>query len=267
VTEPPASWAALLSSIAAILSSIAWPGVVLWFLCTHKARIAFLLKVLGRKLSLAKRVKVGQIELEEFEEEVKEAVIQAGAQISETDSSKSVPKNQIQAAESLDAKVRIAGIPDTNVRDTVRREIYDLAREYEIVRSIVPRGHMRTRKMNEIAAGMRTLAIAGLGLRTELTRSDSVGRRLAAICMFQVEPHPRYFRWLIERVKTESHPFVFYQAAVAILEMVRKKLYVNPEEAQSQIAAALEVITNFQGGQPDQNTVDVLNEAFLLLQQ
>lgn len=266
MAEQPTSWSALLSSIAAILNSVAWPGVALWFLSTHRVRIAFLLKVFGRKLSSAKKVKVGQFELEEFEEEVKEAVIQAGARINDIDSSKSVPKSQVEAAENLDAKVRMAGIPKLEVRNTVRREIYELAREYEIIRSSAPSGHLRTRKMNEIAAGMRTLAIAGLGLRTELIRSDSVGRRLAAICMLQVEPHPRYLRWLIERVKTESHPFVFYQAAVAILELVRVKLYANPDEVRSQITAALNVISSFKAGQPDQNTIDVLNEALLLLQ-
>ncbi len=265
MADQPTSWAALLSSVAAIFNSIAWPGVAVWFLYTNKLRIAFLLKVLGRKLYLAKKVKVGQLELNEFEEEVKEAVIQAGVQISDSDLSKSIPESQLEAAESLEAKVRKAGIPSSKVLDTVRREIYDLALEYESIRASAPSGNVRTRKMNKVAAGMRTLAIAGLGLRTDLTKSASVGRRLAAICMLQVEPRPRFFKWLVERVMTESHPFVFYQAAVAILEMVRKRLYINPDDARAQITEALNVISNFQGGQPDQNTIDVLNESLLLL--
>ena len=266
MTEQPALWAALLSGIAAILNAIAWPGVTLWFLLSHRVTIAFLLKVFGRKLTSARKVKVGQFEIEEFEEDLKEAVNQASAQISDTDLSKSVPRNQVEAAEGLGARVRMAGIPDSKVRDTVRREIYDLARQYESIRATALPGPARTRKMNEIAAGMRTLAIAGLGLRTELTRSNSVGGRLAAICMLQVEPRARYFRWLIERVKTESHPFVFYQAAVAILELVRRRLYLNSEQARADITAALNVISSFQGGQPDQNTIDVLNEALRLLE-
>jgi hypothetical protein len=265
LTEPPASWATLLSGIAAILNSVAWPGVALWFLSTHRVRIAFLLKVFGRKLSQAKKVKVWQLELDELEEEVKEAVVQAGAGVIDDFSSKSVPTSQVEAAEHLEAKVRMAGIPGSKIRETVRREIYELAREYEITRASESSSALRTRKMNEIAAGMRTLAIAGKGLRTELTRSESVGRRLAAICMLQVEPRPRYLSWLIERVKTESQPFVFYQAALAVLETVRKKRYINPDEARSQITAALDVISRFQGGQPDQNTIDALNEALLLL--
>ena len=63
---------------------------------------------------------------------------------------------------------------------------------------------LRTRRMKEIAAGMRTLALVGLPLRTQLTRSESVGRRLAAICIFRLSRVQDYFKWLIERVKTES---------------------------------------------------------------
>lgn len=215
--------------------------------------------------SLAGKVKVWQLELDEFEEEVKDVVIQAGEEVSSDLSSKSIPTGQVEAAKSLEAKVRTAGIPVSRALDTVRREIYELAREYEITRASGPSNASRTRKMNEIAAGMRTLAIAGKALRTELTRSDSVGRRLAAVCMLQVEPRPRYFKWLIERVKTETQPFVFYQAAVAILEMVAKKLYINPDDARSEIKSALNVISGFKGGQPDQNTIDALNEALMLL--
>ena len=101
-------------------------------------------------------------------------------------------------------------------------------------------------------------------LRTELTRSSSVGRRLAAICILQVEPRPRYFRWLIERVKTEKQPFVFYQAAVAVLELVRKKFYVNADDTRKQIHSALDTIRSFEGV-PDQNTIDALEEALKLI--
>lgn len=265
MTEPLTSWAALLSSVAAVITSIAWPGVALWFLATHRAKIAFLLKVVGRKLSLAKKLKVWQFEIDEFEGEVKEAVIQAGAHVNDDSPTKSVPRSQVEAAESLEAKVLAAGIPESRALDAVRRQIYELAREYEVTRATDFSGTQRTRKMNEIAAGMRTLAIAGKRLRTELTKSDSVGRRLAAICMLQVEPRLRYFSWLIERLRTESQPFVLFQAAVAILEIIRKKLYTNPDEARSQITAALKVISSFQGGQPDPNTIDALNEALRLL--
>ena len=129
----------------------------------------------------------------------------------------------------------------------------------------MPGSQLRTRKMNEIAAGMRTLALAGLPLRTELTKSDSVGMRLAAICMLQVEPRPRYFRWLIQRIKTEAHAFVIYQASVAVLELVKKRLFINVDEVRSEIIGAIQVVSSYAGGTPDQNTLDALNEALSLV--
>jgi hypothetical protein len=262
MTEQPTSWAALFSSIAALLGAIAWPGVVAWFLFINRIRIAFLLKVLGRKLSSAKKLKLGQFELEE---ELEEAVIEAGAKVNEADTSKTVPKNQVQAAENLKKKVIDSSIPKSEVLEAVRDRIFDLADQYESVRAHMPSGHPRTRKMNEIAAGMRTLALAGLPLRTKLTQSEVAGQRLAAICMLQVEPRPRYFRWLIDRLRTENQAFVLFQAAIAILELVKKRLYVNVDETRSAINDAIGVISAFQGGPPDQNTLDALNEALELL--
>lgn len=262
MTDQPTSWAALFSSIAAILSAIAWPGVVAWFLFVNRIRIAFLLKVLGRKLSSARKLKVGQFELEE---ELEEAVSEAGANVDEADTSKTVPKDQLQAAVTLKEKVVDFSVPKSEVLEAVRGQVFDLAEQYESVRADMPSGPLRTRRMNEIAAGMRTLALAGLPLRTKLTKSEKPGMRLAAICMLQVEPRPRYFRWLIDRLKTESQAFILFQAALAILELVRKKSYVNADETRSAINDAIRVISAFQGGPPDQNTLDALNEALELI--
>jgi hypothetical protein len=258
MTDQPTSWAALLSSIAAILSAIAWPGVVAWFLFVNRIRIAFLLKVLSRKLSSAKKLKLGQFELEE---ELEEAVSEAGAKANEADIPNTVPINQLRAAQNLKQRVIGSSVPKSEVLEAVRGQIFDLANEYESVRTEMQSGPSRTRKMNEIAAGMRTLALTGLPLRTELTRSQIAGQRLAAICMLQIEPRPRYFRWLIDRLKTESQAFILFQAALAILELVKKRLYVNVDETRSAIKDAIGVISAFKGGPPDQNTLDALNEA------
>lgn len=257
--------AALLSSLAAILNALAWPAVALWFLAIHRKKIALLLEVFGSKLSSAKKLKFGQFELEEIiQTEVEDAAEQVSAQPVDDHLPKSIPGTQVAAAKRLKEKVNETSIPNEVVLESVRQEIYRLANEYETARGTMPSGHLRTRRMNEIAAGMRTLALAGLSLRTELTKSASAGKRLAAICILQVEPRPRYFSWLIQRVKTESQPFIFYQAAVAILEMARKNLFVNSTQARSEIIDAIRVISNFKGGQPDQNTIDALNEALLI---
>ncbi len=265
MTDQPASLASLLSSIAAILNAIAWPGVTAWFLCSHRKQIGFLLRVLGRKLYSAKKVKVGQVEFEAFADELKESVSEASELAGGEEIQKEVPEKQLRAAKSLQEKVRTAHLPESRVREAVKKQIYDLARDYENVRAELPSGSIRTRKMDQIAAGMRTLALAGLPLRTLLTRSESVGRRLAAICMLQIEPRQSYFRWLIERYKVENQPFIFYQSAIAILEYVRKGIYANRDEVRSAILDSIHVISSFRGGNPDQNTLEVLNEALSLL--
>jgi hypothetical protein len=263
MTDQPTSWAALFSSIAAVLSAVAWPAVAAWFLFANRIRIAFLLKVLGRKLSSAKKLKVGQFELEE---ELEEAVSEAGSEVEEGATPNAVPRNQLRAAENLKKKVIGSSIPKTEVLEAVRDQIFDLANQYESARAHMQSGPARTRRMNEIAAGMRTLALAGLPLRTKLTQSPIAGRRLAAICMLQVEPRPRYFRWLIDRLKTESQAFILFQAALAVLESVKKNFYVNADEARSLINDAIGVISAFQGGPPDQNTLDALREALALIE-
>jgi len=79
--------------------------------------------------------------------------------------------------------------------------------------------------------------------------------------MLQVEPRPRYFRWLIDRLRTESQAFILFQAALAVLELVKKRFYVNVDETRSAIIDAITVISGYQGGPPDQNTLDALREA------
>jgi hypothetical protein len=267
LTDQPASLASLLSSIAAILNAVAWPVVAAWFLFTNRSGTSHLLKILGNKLSSARKFKVGQFELEAFADELKESVSDAGEQVGDTDKPKAVPKEQLEAAISLKEKVRSARLPESSIREAVKRQIYDLAREYENIRAQLPSGLVRTRKMEQIAAGMRTLALAGLPLLSLLTRSDSVGRRLAAICMLQIEPRQSYFRWLIERFKTENQPFIFYQSAVAIREYVSKNdgVFPNGKEIQSAIYDSIRAISAFKDGEPDQNTLDALAEAHSLV--
>ncbi len=268
MTDQPPAWASLLSSIAAILNAIAWPIVVVWILTSHRRRIAVLIRVLTHKLSSAKKVKVGQFEVEAFADELKDAVTEAGAEAgaeTATNTPKTVPEKQLKAAEAIKKKARATQLPKDVVLETVRRQIYDLAAQYEIARAQMQSGPIRTRTMNEIAAGMRALALAALPLRRELTQSESVGRRLAAICILQIEPRARYFRWLIERIKVENQAFVLYQASIAILESVKKKFYINPEETRKMIQDSIQAVSSYPGGDPDRNTLEVLEEALSLV--
>jgi hypothetical protein len=276
LVDKPDSWAAWLTSVAAILRAIAWPTVVVWFLFAHRVRVATLLSVLAQRMSTANEIKAGPFELKNGEEIVKDAVNNARSQVSHLPPSKEDPAKQRKEADkqlkeavkdaiNLEGRLEATQLSESGAKYAVRRVLFGLAEEYDRLRLTMHSGPERTRKMNEIAAGMRTLAFEGLPLRTELTRSESVGKRLAAICMLQIEPRPRYFRWLIERVKTEKQAFVLFQASIAILEHVKKGFYINSEEARSEIKDAIRVVSAFPGGKPDQNTLDILDEALSLV--
>jgi hypothetical protein len=262
LVDQSASTAALLTSIAAVITAIAWPAVAAWFFFTHRSGLSHLLEIFGTKMSTAKKLKFGQIELEE-ELEVGIRDAREGASVGELP--KTVPEEQIQAALDLRDTIRKTDVPRTAVLETIQRQINDLAVEYEATRQKMPTGVLRTRRMNEIAAGMRALALTALPLRAELARSQSTGQRLAVICILQVSPSSSYFEWLIDRFKKESEPFVFYQAAMAVLEFVRQEVYSDADAVRSAIKDAIGVISSFKDGEPDRRTLDILNESLFLV--
>lgn len=262
-TSPPASTVApVLSGVAAILSAVAWPIVVGSFLIFNRVRIAVLLRVLERKFSSAKKLKVGQFEVEAYEEELNEAVSEAEAKAEAIPQSvRAVPEAQVIAAQNLKVRTEKARLPQATVRASVKKQIYQLAAQYDKLRNSMNGGPERTKRMNEIAAAMRTLALTGVLLRTELMRSASVGRRLAAICILQVAPRRSYFYWLIERIRVEQQAFVLYQASLAILEFVRRQRYTDAALVRAAIESSIKHVSSFSGGMPDQNTLEVLNLA------
>jgi hypothetical protein len=111
------------------------------------------------------------------------------------------------------------GVPDADVALT-RRQVGELASEYERVRAALPRGDERTRRLEVIASRMRTLALSTYPLIDELSRSDSAGSRLAAVSTLQALPDRRFVTWLAERVRAEK-PFIGYHAALALLAAAR----------------------------------------------
>ena len=77
-----------------------------------------------------------------------------------------------------------------------KQPVVELAREYEEIRIHIPEGRERTSKMEAAIAQMRGLAGAPHSLLKELTSSDSLGERLAAIAILQKKPDPAYLDWL-----------------------------------------------------------------------
>lgn len=88
-----------------------------------------------------------------------------------------------------------------------------------------------------IASQMRAVAWSSVALLTELTPSESPGRRLAAITALEEAPHPLWLQWLAERFGKEADdPFLRTHAALALLQAAR----VLPDDDIPAIRRALE---------------------------
>jgi hypothetical protein len=119
----------------------------------------------------------------------------------------------------------------------VREQIAQLARDYEQLRRDMPAGDERTRRMDMVAAKVRTLAIVAHPLVPELVVSASPGMRMAATALLQSVPSADYLLWLAERLGAET-PFVAYQAALALLEAVRSLHASHSEQLREAISRA-----------------------------
>ena len=102
-----------------------------------------------------------------------------------------------------------------------KQPVVELARKYEEIRIHTPEGPERTAKMNAVMADMKALAGAPHSLLEELTSSDSLGERLAAIAILQKKPHPACLDWLAGQLAEDPGAFHGYQAAVALSKAVR----------------------------------------------
>lgn len=130
------------------------------------------------------------------------------------DAAKSVTEGQIQAAERVE---RLTAQADLSL---VRKQMQELAREYEQIRASMPSSDLRTRRMEIVATKMRTLALACAPLLQEFISSKSAGERLSAVMVLQMTPDQNYLQWLAERLDVEK-PFIGYHAAVALLSAAR----------------------------------------------
>jgi hypothetical protein len=74
----------------------------------------------------------------------------------------------------------------------IRRQVHDLAVEYERIRATMRPSDSRTRRMEVVLTKMRTLAFAAYPLLDQLTNSSSAGERLAAVAILEVRPSQAY---------------------------------------------------------------------------
>lgn len=193
---------------------------VIGFLCGYLYTRLFLQGAFGRS----------DIEMRKFYEVVEEELSNTAPEARPESGQPSIPsQSDRQAAE------RILKVAPSDRPDEVLAPLRALAAEYEMVRRTMPFGFERTRKMAEIASGMKRLALAAANFIPMLTKSHQPGERLAAVIILQMKFDSTYIEWLAERL-SEEPAFVGYQAASALLARLR---IVGPPEAK-RIKAAVQ---------------------------
>jgi hypothetical protein len=256
----PSKGAALLTAVAAVISAVAWPLVASIFLLVQRNHVSNILSVLARKLSKAKTIKAGGFEI--AEEIIEDAF--AGVPIEQDKKGSTVPEAQVNSARSLRKDLLSAGVGKSEATRSAREQVHNLALEYENIRSSMAPGPKRTSEMNKLMAKMRTLAFLTKPLVPGLTQSNMAGEKLAAIAALQIEPDVKYSRWLAERMAVEQ-PFVFFNAAVALRQLVLDGDDSDKNQLKADLEYALQTLKSYTGGPPDANSVEVLEDALSLL--
>jgi hypothetical protein len=132
-----------------------------------------------------------------------------------------VISGMIRPGQDLSATATKAGqLTPTAEVDETKRQMTELAMEYEKLRQDLPSGDDRTQRMEVVASKMSTLALPAYPLMAEFANSDSPGLRLAAVSILESVPGTGHLTWLGERLAAER-PFIGYHAALALLTAAR----------------------------------------------
>lgn len=231
--------AAVITAFAALISALAWPVLVASILIVFRKGVAASLDRIPDMMNRAEKAKLGWLELE---------LKNAAEAVKATDGGGVVSPEQIRSA----AKVEIAS-KDLRLAD-LRAQIERLCTEYEAIRAAMPPGQPRTTAMDKIIAQMRTIGRAVSFMLEDLKASSSVGGRLAAIAIMQMEPDKADLEWLLARFSTEN-PFLFYHASLVLSSLARSEK--RNQEVIDVANRALAILEAFPGV-PDTNTVSVL---------
>jgi hypothetical protein len=135
------------------------------------------------------------------------------------------------------AAIRVGQLTTREELEETRRQVRQLALEYENLRRNLSPGDTRTRRMEVVASRMRTLALSAYPLIAELANSDSPGMRLAAVSILEAVPRADYLPWLAQRLNAER-PFIGYHAALALLIAARMLEVKEMPEVRDAISAA-----------------------------
>jgi len=261
MTSESQSTVQALAGIAAILNAVAWPVLIAFLLIIYRSKIWSLLEVITKKIETATTFKAWQFQIETAEQEIKKVVKETGEAAGDGIQQGEIPKSQLDAAKEINKRLEQSPLSDQGALAVVEHQVQSLVREYELIRTEMPTGTQRTRRMNEVAGKMRALSLAARPLLRSLISGESAGERLAAICFLQVVPEFGYFSWLIERLMQEKQAFLLFHAAIAVSKLVQSHQYNDGAKVKDSIQRALQHVSSFKGGSPDQNTIDVLSEA------
>ncbi|MEO6320429.1 MAG: hypothetical protein ABIR56_07155 [Polaromonas sp.] len=133
---------------------------------------------------------------------------------------------------------RIRQVAPTDRPEELLAPLRALAAEYEEVRRNMPFSPERTRKMSELASGMKRLALVTAPFLPQLTQSPSPGERLAAVIILQMTFEPRYIEWLANRL-VEEPAFTGYQAASALLARMPSVGQLERQRIKAAVQAAM----------------------------
>ena len=233
-----------IGAIAELVNAIAWPLVIILFVVLFRERISDLLAQL-EELKLGSASAKIRREVERVA-----STVPIGA--------KPEPPNKQQ----IEIAQRIEELSQSTDMGEVRRQMLNLAREYENTRAAMNSGHSRTRRMEGITNKMRTLGLACYPYLSEFTRKDNPGERLAAIAILQVKPDHSYLQWLADRAKIEK-PFVGYHAAIALLVAAR----LLDVKWRDDILSAVKRAKSYVEDKKHSDRYQILNEAMFELSE
>jgi hypothetical protein len=237
-------YAKLLTSVAALVGAVAWPGTFLVLVLVFRSELKSALNRVPIILDRVRKASMAGVVLEL--DRLADAEAESG-----TDKSGKITPRQIEAAARIEVEKRDVG------SQPLLGQLDRLCLEYDSLRRTLPSGDNRTRAMTRVLVKMRSLAPSLVEFLDTYKGSGSPGSRLAATAMMQMIPRVADLDWLRERFSSEQ-PFLFYHAALALQNVAN--IYNTREEKERlrKVAQqALDAVKSFAGA-PDRSTVEVL---------
>lgn len=243
----------LLKAIAALITAIAWPAIVLYFLLRYRTELSTGVMTIAGRLAQAKSFEFGPLKVAMAESA--SVGMQLPTDPTVIDQQRAI-QEQRRIGQALKAQTDPSMLPE------VRQQMDNLARQYEVMRA---ERDLQKRlatdaeivEMNKLVAQMRALAISCVPYWEEYAHSDRPGDRLAAVIIAQMSPDPAKLDWLGERFEKER-PFIFYHAALALQNMADQCWTEAKDDIKRTTEKALRQVQAFAGGTPDVKTVQIL---------